>query len=77
MENINPIEEIINKDEEKLILVELSKIDGLQEYLRALMARDMRFHFASKKEEQDLIRGAYFRTEYLAKKIKSVNVDKV
>ncbi|MCK9371299.1 hypothetical protein M0R04_15405 [Candidatus Dojkabacteria bacterium] len=76
MENINPIDDIINKDEEKLILIELSKIDGLQEYLRAIMARDMRLHFTCPKEQQDLTRGAYFRTEWLSKQIKNVSVDK-
>jgi hypothetical protein len=69
MENINPIEEVINKEEEKVILTELSKIEGLQDYLRALLARDMRLHFTCPKEQQDLVRGAYFRTEWLAKKI--------
>ena len=76
MDNINPLEEVINKEEERLILIELSKIEGLQEYLRALLARDMRLHFTSAKEQQDLIRGAYFRTEWLAKKVKEHSVDK-
>jgi len=69
MEEINPIEEVINKDEEKLILTEMAKIEGLQEYLRALMARDMRLHFTCQTEQQDLVRGAYFRTEWLGKQI--------
>lgn len=69
-EEINPIEDVINKEDEKVILTELSKIDGLQEYFRALLARDMRLHFTCPKDQQDLVRGAYFRTEYLVKKIK-------
>ena len=69
MDNINPIEDVINKEEEKLILTELSKIDGIQEYLKALMARDIRLHFTCPKEQQDLVRGAYFRMEWLSKKI--------
>lgn len=75
MENINPIEDVINKEDEALILKELGKIDGLHEYLRGLMARDMRLHFTSSKEQQDLIRGAYFRTEWLAKKISQASLD--
>lgn len=67
---INPIEEIIDKEEELRIVSELKKIDGLSEYLRALMARDMRLHFTAQKTEQDIIRGAYFRTEYLLKRLK-------
>ncbi|MFW9881114.1 MAG: hypothetical protein ACFFG0_49255 [Candidatus Thorarchaeota archaeon] len=73
MEEINPIEELVNKEEEKLILQELSKIEGLQEWLRAIMARDMRFHFTCSKEQQDLARGAYYRTEWLSKKIASID----
>lgn len=74
--DINPIKEIINKDEEKIILTELSKIEGLQEYLRAIMARDMRLHFTCPKTEQDIVRGGFYRIEWLSKKIKSINVDK-
>lgn len=77
---INPIEEIIEKEDEIRIFNELSKIDGLHEYLRTLMARDMRLHFTCPKTEQDLIRGSFYRTEWLSKKIKSVsttNIDKV
>lgn len=75
-EEINPIEEVINKDEEKLILTEMAKIEGIQEYLRAIMARDMRLHFTCPSNQQDLTRGAYYRTEWLAKKIKEHSVDK-
>jgi hypothetical protein len=76
MEEINPIEEIINKDEEEIILKELGKIEGLQEYLRAVLARDMRMHFAAQNpKEQDMIKGAYFRTEWLKKKIANYSVD--
>lgn len=75
MDNINPIEDVINKEEEAIILKELSKIEGLQEYLRALMARDMRLHFTCPKEQQDLTRGAYFRTEWLGKKIAQYSID--
>ncbi len=70
MEDLNPLEEIIDKDEEARILRELYMIDGLHEYLRTLLARDIRLHFTCPKEQQDLVRGAYFRTEYLAKLIK-------
>lgn len=69
METINPIEEVIDKNEEKLILIEIGKIEGIQEYLRAILARDMRNHFTCPKEQQDLVRGAYYRTEWLMKKI--------
>lgn len=73
--DINPLEEITDKEEEKRIFSEIAKIEGITEYFRALMARDMRLHFSAKKEEQDLVRGAYFRTEYLMKRIKDNGVD--
>lgn len=73
--DLNPIEEIIDKDDENRILSDLAKIDGLHEYLRALLARDLRNHFNCQKAEQDLVRGGYFRTEWLAKKIKSHSID--
>lgn len=69
-DKVNPIEDVIDKDEEARIMKELSKIDGLQEYLRAVMARDMRNHFESRKEDQDIIRGGFFRTQHFAKLIK-------
>ncbi len=76
MNDINPIEDVINKDEEEMILNELSKVEGLQEYLRALMAKDIRLHFTCPKEQQDLVRGAYYRMEWLSKKIaKKSSVD--
>lgn len=67
---INPIEETIDKDEEIRIVNELANINGLPEYLRAIMARDLNLHFTCKKEEQDLVRGGYFRTKWLLKKIR-------
>ena len=74
--NLNPIEDLIDKDEEKRIFIELSKIDGIHEYLKALMNRDMRLHFQSKKEDQDMVRGAFYRTEYLLKKVNNALLDK-
>lgn len=74
-EPINPIEEIISKEEEAIILREMGKIEGVQEYFRALMARDMRLHFTCPKDQQDLTRGAYFRTEWLGKQIAKYSLD--
>ena len=75
MDELNPIEDIIEKEEETRIFTELAKIDGLHEYLRALMSRDIKFHFVCKPEQQDLTRGAYFRTEWLSKKVKQHSLD--
>ena len=71
--DLEPTEKDFEKVEETRIMSELAKIDGLHEYLRAVMARDMRLHFTSPKEQQDLIRGAFFRTEYFSKRISKTN----
>ncbi len=77
MEDLNPLEDIIDKDEEKKIFTELNKIEGLHEYLRCLMSRDLKLHFSCKKEQQDIVRGAYHRTEYLINLMKKYSsVDK-
>lgn len=75
MENydyINPIEDIIDKEEEDRIFKEIGAIDGISEYLRCLLARDMRLHFNSGKESQDTIKGAFHRTEWFLKKLKTL-----
>lgn len=73
--DLNPIEDIIDKQDEARIFSEMAKIDGLHEYLRLLMSRDLKFHFSTKKEDQDLTRGAFYRTEWLSKKIKANSLD--
>lgn len=75
--DINPLEELIDKDEEARIFSEMSVIDGIQEYFRAVMARDLRNHFSCIKEQQDIVRGAEQRTEWFAKMVKKhSSVDK-
>lgn len=73
MENyadLNPKEDELDKEEESRIWKEISKIDGASEYFRNLMSRDMKFHFVSAKEQQDLIRGGFYRTEYFSNQLK-------
>lgn len=78
LNNLSPLEDVIDREEERRIYVELNKIDGLHEYLKAIMSRDLRLHFSCNKEQQDLVRGGYFRIEYLAKLLKKYsNIDKV
>lgn len=74
--DLNPIEDIIDKEEENRIFADIAKIEGVHEYFRLLMSRDMKIHFQSQNpKEQDLARGAFFRTEWLSKKIKSNSLD--
>jgi hypothetical protein len=70
-ENLNPITDIIDHEEEARIFSEIAKIDGVAKYFRSLMAQDMRLHFETDKNSQDLIRGAYFRTKHFAKLLKT------
>lgn len=63
---LNPLEEV-DKKEEQRIFTELNKIDGLSEYLRTVMSRDLRLHFSCPKDQQDLVRGGYYRTENFMK----------
>lgn len=56
----------IDKQEEKIIMKELKKINGLLNYLKATQAKDVTRYFSAQDEKQrDLIRGAFHRTLYL------------
>ncbi len=68
--DINPLDAVIDKEEERRILMEISQIDGIHELLRAYLARDMRSFFSCQKEEQDTVRGAFLRTQHLISQIK-------
>lgn len=67
--DINPIDEIFDKELEARVMKELAKVEELQEYLRMVMARDLRQHFTVKKEQQDIVRGAFYRTQHFSKLI--------
>lgn len=75
MQDLNPLEDIIDKDEEKRIWTEVGKIDGVHEYLRLMMSRDLKLHFSTKKENQDIVRGAFYRTEYISNLLKKYALD--
>lgn len=63
-------------DEEKArIFKELAKIDGIQEFFRAVQAADMRLYFqAGSDKERDAVRGAYSRIAWLRAGVKNVKV---
>lgn len=73
-EDLNPKTDEIDKDDEARIWKEISKIDGVAEYFRFMMSRDMKLHFMAPKEQQDLVRGAFYRTEYFSKLMKKNSV---
>lgn len=82
-ELINALAECIDPnlalyDEEKArIFTELAKIDGIQDFFRAVMAQDMRIYFqAGSDKERDGVRGAYSRVAWLRAGIKNVKLKK-
>ncbi len=76
LEHLQPIGSSIDKDEEARIWSEISKIDGISEYLRELMAADLRLHFSCNKAEQDIVRGGYFRVQHFLKLLKQNSLTK-
>ncbi len=69
LEQLNPIEDVVIKEDEKRIFAEIAKIDGISELFRAYMSRDIKVHFNAQKDQQDLARGAFYRMEYLLNRI--------
>jgi len=70
---------IIDKKLEDKIFQELKNIDGLPNYLQAMLNKDIiRYFSAQEDNSRDLIRGAFVRTLYLKKRIKSKDkLDKI
>lgn len=71
--DLNPAEDELDKLEEANIWKEIAKIEGVSEYFRLLLSRDMRTYFNTPKEQQDLVKGAFYRTEYFSKLLKKNN----
>lgn len=75
--DLNPAEDEVDRDDEARIWNQVSSIDGASEYFRMLLSRDMKTHFNTPKEQQDLVRGAFYRTEYFSKLMKkNASIDK-
>lgn len=69
-QDLNPKEDEIDKTAEARIWDEISAIDGASEYFREMLSLDMKRHFLCPKEQQDIVRGAFYRTEYFSKMLK-------
>lgn len=68
----DPFEYTINKKEEEKMFNDLSGIDGFGDYLRATCAKDMQRYFGATDDVQrHMARGAFTRTIFLHKNIKS------
>lgn len=69
LKELDPINDIIDTDEEARIFSEMAKIEGLSEYLRLVMSRDIKLHFNTPTNQQDLVKGGFYRTKDFAKKL--------
>lgn len=59
----NVLDEVIDKPSEEKMFAALSAVDGFAEYLRTLMAIDIKSYFsAASPMEQLIIKGSYGRT---------------
>lgn len=64
-----------NKDEadkefEERLFVELGNVDGIDQYLRETMAKDvLRYYQAQSEERRQRIKGTFARTAYFRRKI--------
>lgn len=65
----NPTDYEVPKELEDNIFQDLSRVDGITDYLKATMAMDMQRDFAATPDQKDLIHGAFSRTAYLRSRI--------
>jgi GTP1/Obg family GTP-binding protein len=72
--DIGKITEIaIDNEAFKECLSDVSKIDDFRDYLRETMAMDIKRFFNTPKEQQDLVKGAFYRTQYLYQLLKKIS----
>jgi hypothetical protein len=59
----------IDEADEQELYDKLAKVDGIIEYLKKTMAKDIQRYFSYTPEQQPMIRGSYLRTEHFLRKI--------
>ncbi len=69
----DPTEYSIDKGQEDKLFTSLSGVDGLAEYLKATMAKDIQRDFGSTQEQRALIHGAFARTSYFMSRLVKSN----
>lgn len=74
--NGNPFDISINSDVYKDVLSSVEEIDGFKDYLKETMATDMKRYFSAAKENQDTIKGAFLRTQYLLNVLNKISKEK-
>ena len=70
---IELVDNTIDKEQEKLIFKELFQIEGIQNYLKAVMAADIKRFFVAPQEQQNYIKGGYDRMMQMLMKIQKAS----
>lgn len=70
---IELVDNVVDKEQEKLIFKELFQVENIQDYLKAVMAVDIKRYFVSQKEQQDYIKGGYDRLMQFLVKIQKAS----
>lgn len=73
----NPFEISMDKERFRDVLNDVEEVDGFKDYLRETMMLDMKRYFLAPKEQQDSIRGAFNRTQYLLNVLIKISDEKV
>lgn len=69
----NPLDTDVNKEEEIQLFRELSKVEGLDDYLRDTMGEDIKRSFMAQDDvSRATIKGGYARTMYLRAMLKKI-----
>jgi len=56
---------------------EINEVDEFKYYLKEAMELDVKRYFTASKEQQDLIKGAFYRTQYLYNLIVKFNTERI
>lgn len=65
----DPTEYTIEKKQEEAFFNDLSRVDGVREFLKATMAKDMQRDFGATPDQRQIIRGAFARTAYIKSRL--------
>lgn len=66
----------MSEKEKFAIFREMAKIEGIDNFFRALKKSDILNYFGAQKEAQDSVRGAFSRTDWMHSQIKATRGEK-
>lgn len=72
----DPQEYVIEKKMEDEFFMDLSRVNGVTNFLRATMGKDMQRAFGSPEDQKKMVQGAFARTSYFLTKIRNANKPK-